>query len=81
MAPRLPALAPAASRTRDDTGTTIRFRIFSRQGGGTGVRSEGGPDSGQVYESLVLAGLALPSRRLVRDVEGVRDCKRQGECA
>ena len=34
-------------RTRDDGGTTIRFRIFRRRGGGTGVTSrEGGYDSG-----------------------------------
>ena len=26
-------------RTRDDGGTTIRFRIFRRRGGGTGVTS------------------------------------------
>ena len=49
-----------AGRGRDDAGTTFHFRIFRRRGGGTGVTSrEGGGDSGHVYESLVLAGLAL----------------------
>ena len=39
-----------AAQDEGRPGTTIRFRIFRRQGGGTGVTSrEGGYDSGHMF--------------------------------